>query len=416
MRIAVIGGGISGMTAAYLLSADHEITLFEADERIGGHTHTVPVRTAGGRTRMVDTGFIVFNTATYPNFVKLMLRLGVAWQPSDMSFSVHCERTGLLFSPRNLDALFVQRRNLLRPAFYRMLAEALRFRLAARRLMEAEDDATTMESYLRRGHYSEMFTERFLLPMGSAVWSTDRERFRRFPVAYLARFFHNHGFLNIRHQPQWLTIRGGSHRYIPPLTRSYADRIRLGSPVTAIRRTPGAVAVTVANQPAEDFDQVVLAVHSDQALRMLADPTDAEWAVLGAIGYQENIAMLHTDPSLLPPHPAAWASWNYHIPRQPSDRVALTYYMNRLQGLEGPEHFCVTLNRPEAAAPDKQIATMVYHHPLYDPPGLKARRQWHAISGRNRTHYCGAYWGYGFHEDGVNSALAVAGQFGKGLD
>jgi uncharacterized protein len=415
MRIAVIGSGIAGMTAAHLLSPDHEVILFEAARRIGGHTHTVRVDFPGGLSYAVDTGFIVFNAATYPNFIRLLKRLGVGWQPSDMSFSVQCERTGLVFSPQNLDALFVQRRNLLRPGFLRMLVEALHFRRAARHLMETGDNATTLGSYLRKKRYSAMFADQFILPMGSAIWSSDPERFRDFPVGYLARFFHNHGFLNVRQQPQWLAVRGGSSSYIAPLTRPFQRGIRLNSPVIAVRRDAEAVQITAAHQPPERFDQVIMATHSDQALAMLVDATDTERAVLGAIPYQENLTVLHTDRRLLPPQSAAWASWNYHIPRHPTGRVALTYLMNRLQDLEAPEQFLVTLNRPEAVAPEREIARMVYHHPIYDPPGLKARHQHATISGHNRTHFCGAYWGYGFHEDGVKSALAVAAHFGRGL-
>lgn len=415
MRIAIIGGGISGMTVAHLLCKDHQVTLFEADRRIGGHTHTVSVTAENGRRHAVDTGFIVFNEATYPNFIRLMQHLRVAWQPSDMSFSVQCERTGLLYSPQSLKALFLQRENLLRPDFQRMLFDALRFRRAARRLMVSGDDRTTLGNYLRSNHYGPLFIDKFIVPMGSAIWSSDPERFLDFPVSYLARFFHNHGFLNALHQPRWLAIQGGSHRYIPPLTRPYRERIRLDSPVTAVRRASDGVDITVSDHPPERFDQVVIAAHSDQALGMLADPTDAERAVLGAIPYQENLTVLHTDARLLPPVPIARASWNYHIPAEPTRRVALTYYMNRLQKLDAPEHYCVTLNRPAAVAPERRIANILYHHPIYDPPGLQARRQWETISGRNRTHYCGAYWGYGFHEDGVNSALSVAACFGKAL-
>jgi uncharacterized protein len=415
MRIAIIGGGISGMTAAHLLSRDHDVTLFESDARIGGHTHTVTVNLPGGRSYAVDTGFIVFNATTYPNFMRLLQRLGVPWQPSDMSFSVQCERTGLLFSPKNLDALFVQRRNLLRPGFYRMLADAQRFRRAARRLMASGDDTTTLGAYLRANRYGTLFTDQFLLPMSSALWSSDPDRVGDFPVRYLAQFFHNHGFLNMRHQPQWLTVRGGSNSYIEPLVRPFRENIRLNSPVTAVRRAPDGVSITVAHQSSERFDHVVMANHSDQALRMLADATDAERSILGAIPYQENLAVLHTDRRLLPSSPAAWSSWNYHIPAKPLGRASLTYLMNRLQNLDAPETLCVTLNRPDAIAPERVLARMVYHHPIYDPPGLKARRQHALISGHNRTHYCGAYWGYGFHEDGVNSALAVAANFGRGL-
>ena len=414
MRIAVIGAGISGLTAAYLLSQDHDIVVFEGNDYIGGHTHTIDVQAADGRTYAVDTGFIVFNENTYPNFMALMKRLGVAWQPSNMSFSVQCEITGLYFSPSSLNAMFAQRKNLLRPSFYRMLVDALRFRRQALELLETEDYSRTLQAYLEEKGYSRAFIENFIIPMGGAIWSADPVRFREFPARYLVEFFDNHGILNIYDQPQWLTIQGGSRQYIAPLTRSFQQGIRLSTPVDAIKRFKDHVVVTAKGQT-ESFDQVVLAVHSDQALHMLSDPTDTERDVLGVIPYQENLAVLHRDASLLPPKKSAWASWNYFIPKREKGRVALTYYMNRLQSLNSSEHFYVTLNMPEKIASRKIIASLIYHHPVYDPKSLQARRRQDELNGQNRTYYCGAYWGYGFHEDGVNSALAVCKHFGKEL-
>jgi predicted NAD/FAD-binding protein len=414
MRIAVIGAGISGLVCAYLLSDEHEVTVYEANDYIGGHTHTIDVPLAG-RTYSVDTGFIVFNLKTYPNFLKLMQILGVAWQPSNMSFSLHCLRTGIFYSPSTLNSLFAQRSNILRPGFYRMLLDALRFRREALSLLQTNDDRTTLSAYLRQNRYSDLFIEKFIIPMGAAIWSADPDQFRDFPARYLVEFFHNHGFLNLRDQPQWLVVKGGSRQYIEPLTRPFRDQIRLNAPVAAVQRSADQVTVTTAGGDRDRFDRVIIAAHSDQALAMLADPSDREREILGPIPYQENHTILHTDSNVLPPKRAAWASWNYRIPKAERGRVALTYDMNLLQGLNAPEEFCVSLNMTEDIDPRKIIRSLVYHHPVYDPRSLAARRGQEALNGVNRTYYCGAYWGYGFHEDGVNSALAVCNHFGKAL-
>ncbi|MBW2449379.1 MAG: FAD-dependent oxidoreductase [Deltaproteobacteria bacterium] len=414
MRIAVIGSGISGMVAAYLLCQDNEIIMYEANDTIGGHTNTIDVLIEG-ITYPVDTGFIVFNEKTYPNFIKLMRSLGVTWQPSNMSFSVQCDQTGLIFSPSSFNALFVQRKNLFRPSFYRMIWDALRFRREASELIRSDNYSITLQAYLEQNNYSQPFIEHFIIPMGEAIWSADPVQFREFPARYLVEFFNNHGFLNIRHQPQWLVIKGGSKQYIGPLTRPYKDQIRLNSPVVSVKRFPENVEITTKEGDKASFDQVVIATHSDQALQMLADSSDLEIEILSAIPYQENLAVLHTDKSLLPPKRPAWASWNYHIPKEEKGRVALTYNMNILQSLEATEAFCVTLNMPEKIHPDHVIQRIIYHHPVYDPNSLSARRKQDELNGKNRTYFCGAYWGYGFHEDGVNSALSVCKHFGKTL-
>jgi len=414
MKIAVIGSGISGMTAAYLLSEDHEVVLFEANDYIGGHTNTADV-TLNGRQYPVDTGFIVFNAKTYLNFIKLMKRLGIGWQNSVMSFSVQCEKTGLEFSPSTLNSLFIQRRNLFRPTFYRMLWDVARFKRDAEVLLMTGDYDLTLSDYLTQKGYSKGFVQHFIIPMGEAIWSADPATFNRFPVRYFAEFFKNHGFLNVKDQPQWLTIKGGSRQYIKPLTQPYRDRIRVGCPVAAVRRRAECVEVQPANEPTEKFDNVVIATHSDQALKILEDPTDAERKILGTIPYQENIAVLHSDESLLPSKRAAWASWNYHIPKKDLGRVAVTYDMNILQSIGAPRELCVSLNLTKAIDPAKIYKQMTYHHPVYNPESLAARHSHSDISGINRTHFCGAYWGYGFHEDGVKSALEVCKGFGKTL-
>ncbi len=415
MKIAIVGAGISGLTAAYLLCEDHEVAVFEANDYIGGHTNTVQC-TSGGKSHAVDTGFIVFNEKTYPHFVTLMNRLGVSWRNSDMSFSVQCARTGLEFKPSNLDTMFAQRKNFFRLSFYRMLADALRFRKECEALLDKEgDDNQTLGEFLAENRYSKDFVEHFIIPMGEAIWSADPAGFTDFPVRYFAAFFKNHGFLNLKDQPQWLTIRGGSSSYIEPLTRAFADRIRLNCPISEIRRSDAQVTVTPAGAEPEAFDQVVIAAHSDQALAMLADPTPQEREILGAIAYQENDTVLHTDTSMLPTRRKAWAAWNYFIPPEETGRVAITYDMNILQGLGAEDEFCTTLNRTSAVDPAKIIRRIIYHHPIYTPTSLAARNRRAEISGKNRTWYCGAYWHYGFHEDGARSAAEVCRHFGKEL-
>ena len=414
MRIAIIGAGISGMVAAYLLSEDHNVVVFEANEYIGGHTHTINV-THNEVIYPVDTGFIVFNEKTYPNFLTLMQRLGVAWQNSNMSFSVINEKTELEFCPTSLNSLFAQRRNLVRPSFYRMLRDVFRFRREFEALLSQDSYQTTLAEYLKANRYSESFIQDFIIPMGAAIWSADPKKFSEFPARYFVEFFRNHGFLNVRDQPQWLVIKGGSRQYIEPLTTSYRNQIRLNNPVESVQRFPDRVEVKTRNGEKARFDQVIIAAHSDQALAMLADPSDAERDILGAMPYQPNLTILHTDSSILPRRKIAWASWNYHIPRKESEGVAVTYNMNKLQSLNAPVTFCVTLNRADLIAPEQVIQTFEYHHPVYTPQSLHRRSQRDAINGVNRTYFCGAYWGYGFHEDGVNSALAVCQHFGKTL-
>ncbi len=414
MRIAIIGSGISGLTSAYLLNEDHEVVVYEANDYIGGHTNTVDV-SLNGQQYAVDTGFIVFNEKTYPNFRKLMKRLGVGWQNSVMSFSVQCDKTGLEFNPSTLNSLFIQRRNLLRPSFYRMLWDVMRFKRDSVALLESDDYKMTLADFLAGKGYSRAFVQHFIIPMGEAVWSSDPVTFNEFPARYFAQFFKNHGFLNIKDQPQWLTVKGRSRQYIKPITKSYADQIRVNCPVASVRRHADSVEIHPQNQAAEKFDQVVIATHSDQALSLLDDPTDAEQNILGAIPYQENQAVLHHDESLLPSKKAAWASWNYHIPKEDLGRVAVTYDMNILQSIGAPKELCVSLNLAKAIDPAKIYREMIYHHPVYNPESLTARHSHREINGVNRTYYAGAYWGYGFHEDGVVSALDVCKHFGKTL-
>lgn len=412
MKIAVVGTGIAGNVCAHLLAGEHALTVFEQNDYVGGHSNTVRVE-SGGRAHDIDTGFIVFNEERYPNFVRLLKKLDVGSQPSSMSFSVHSEADGLEYSNR---ALFAQRRNALRPRFWRMLAEIARFKIGARALLEDPDDSVLLGTFLAEHRYSRTFIEHFLYPMGAAIWSADPRQMEAFPARFFAQFFANHRFLDVLGQPEWRVVRGGSKSYVDALTSGFRDRIRLGSKVTAIRRAKDHVLVTPRGGLPERFDEVIIASHGDEALAMLEDPSPDEREILGSFGFQENIAVLHTDTRLLPRRRRAWACWNAYVPRHSKGRVALTYDMNLLQGLQSEQEFLVTLNRVDEIDPRLILRTVRYHHPIFSRPAVRAQQRHSVISGRgNRTHFCGAYWGFGFHEDGVNSALAVARHFGKQL-
>jgi len=411
MRIAIVGAGISGLAAAHLLHPRHEITVFEAAGEPGGHTHTVPVETPSG-TQHVDTGFIVFNDRNYPHFERLLRQLGVGWQPAEMSFSVSDERGRFEYSSRSPNGLFACRRHLVSPAFHRMLADLRRFHRRARELARDGDDQISLRDWLERERFSASFIERLIVPQVAAVWSADPRSLWAFPARFLARFFEHHGMLGLVGRPRWRAIRGGSARYVEALTAPFADRLRLGTPVWWITRNHDHVLLKAQGAQPERYDQVVIATHSDQALALLADATPAEREILGAIRYQPNDTVLHTDTRLLPRRRRAWASWNYHLLEEPRDRVTVTYHMNRLQSLRAEREFCVTLNLTERIDPDRIIARMQYSHPVYTPQAIRAQARHPEISGVNRTHFCGAYWGWGFHEDGVRSALHVAEALG----
>ena len=355
MRIAIIGTGISGMVTAYLLSDSHDIAVFEKNEYIGGHTHTIDV-SIGGRRYAVDTGFIVFNEVTYPNFLKLLTRLGVEYQPSTMTFSVKSERDGIEYGAHDLNSIFAQRKNLLAPSFYRMIWDIFRFRREFGRLLEEERREEGLVTFLRSRGYSRRFINYFIIPLGSSLWSTDPKRIDDFPLATFVRFFENHGFLQIKNPFEWKVIKGGSARYVEKLIAPFSGKIRLGSPVRTAVRHRDHVEVRLDGGIVEPFDHVVLAVHSDQALAMLSDPTRAEREILGAIPYQENLTILHTDTRILPHRRRIWSSWNYCIPREQLNRAVITYDMNILQSLRAPEEFCVTLNRPEVIAKEESFA------------------------------------------------------------
>ncbi len=409
MRIAIIGSGIAGNVAARGLYRDHDITVYEAEDHVGGHTHTHRVDWQG-ENHQIDTGFIVFNERTYPNFIALLDELGVKSQPSSMSFSMSNEASGLEYNGSTINTLFAQRRNLLRPAFHRMIRDILRFNGEAPALLETESEIS-LGAYLTSNAYSREFTGDYLIPMGAAIWSTDPERMLAFPARYFVRFFHLHGMLSVNDRPQWRAIAGGSARYAEQLVAPFKDRIRLACPVESIRRLPDRVMLKARGAEVERYDQVFMACHADQALRLLSDASQLEREIVGAIPYQQNDAVLHTDMSLLPRTRRAWAAWNYHVTPDAGARIALTYNMNILQSLRSRATFCVTLNRADRIDPAKVIKRLVYHHPLYTPAAVAAQRRQHEVNGVNRTYFCGAYWRFGFHEDGVVSAMEALRHF-----
>ena len=414
MKIAVIGTGIAGNVAAYHLAREHDVTVFEAVNRIGGHTNTVSVEHEG-QGYAVDTGFIVFNERTYPNFISLLDELGVAWQDSDMGFSVQHEGTGLEYSGSTLNTLFAQRSNIFKPSFHRMIREILRFNREAPRLLESNAPQISVQDYLANEKYSREFIDHFILPMGAAIWSAKPEVMGKMPAAFFIRFFQNHGMLSVNERPVWRVIKGGSNSYVDKLVAGHRDRIRLNAPVEYIRRFTGYVEVKVTGQEVEKFDQVFMACHGDQALQLLADPSMSEEQVLGKFQYQPNEAILHTDKTLMPKRYRAWAAWNYHIPAYSQERVAVTYNMNILQGIKAPVTFCVTLNHALAIRPEKIIGRYQYSHPVFTQESIEAQKRHAEINGIYRTYYCGAYWRNGFHEDGVVSALNALEHFEERL-
>lgn len=413
MNIAIIGTGIAGNVAAYKLRQEHDITVFEAGSYVGGHTNTVDVEEGANRLA-IDTGFIVFNDRTYPNFIGLLDEIGQASQPSVMSFSVQSEDSGLEYGGSSLNSLFAQRRNILRPAFYRMIRDILRFNEATLQHVEELDDSEALGAYLARNNYSKEFIDQYLVPMAAAIWSAEPIAILDMPVKFLVRFFANHGLLQTTDRPTWRVIKGGSREYVSKLVAGHRDRIRLNSPVQSVRRVGDGIELHSASGGKEYFDYVFVACHSDQALSLLADATDAERDVLGAIRYQANEAILHTDDSLMPKRKHAWAAWNYHIPQNPDRHVAVTYNMNILQGLETQNEYLVTLNNDRHIDPTKIIQRIGYEHPTYSQEAVRAQGRQADIN-CDRTFYCGAYWRNGFHEDGVVSALHALQHFEERL-
>jgi predicted NAD/FAD-binding protein len=413
MKIAIIGTGIAGNVAAYKLRENHEVTVFEAGPYVGGHTNTLDVY-EDGRRLAVDTGFIVFNDRTYPNFIRLLDELGQESQPSEMSFSVRAEKGGLEYSGSSLNALFAQRRNILRPPFYRMIRDILRFNEAALQASDSTDESETLGDYLRENRYSHEFIDHYLVPMAAAIWSAEPVSVIHMPVRFLVRFFANHGLLQLTDRPVWRVIKGGSREYVNKLVARHRDRIRLNSPVQSVRRVNDRIEVRSASGGAEFFDYVFAACHSDQALALLEDATAEERDVLGAIRYQPNEAILHTDDSLMPARHQAWAAWNYHIPQDPTRHVAVTYNMNILQGLTAKNQYLVTLNNDRHIDPARIIRRIRYEHPVYSRESVAAQERQAEIN-IDRTFFCGAYWRNGFHEDGVVSALNAVEHFEQRL-
>jgi len=410
MKIAIIGSGIAGNVAAYHLNKEHDITLFEQNSHIGGHTHTHSIDDAAGDLN-IDTGFIVLNDRTYPNFIKLLEELDVDIQKTEMSFSVKCENTGLEYNGNNLNTLFAQRSNLFSPVFYRMISDILRFNREATEAINDIDSDQSLGDFLDNGNYSEIFINKYIVPMGAAIWSTNPQDMFSFPARFFFRFFLNHGLLSVNDRPQWHVIKGGSNSYVKKLIEGFEDRIRTDCPVEKIVRHDDHVEIHTQNHGVERFDYVFIASHSDQALNMLQHPSTLERDTLSAIEYQENEAVLHTDRSLLPLRKNAWASWNYHIPTDARSNVALTYNMNILQGLQTDNTYCVTLNYTDQIDQGKILKTIQYDHPVFTPKSIIAQDNHRLINGTSRTYYCGAYWRNGFHEDGVVSALNALSHF-----
>ncbi|MEM7562200.1 MAG: FAD-dependent oxidoreductase [Pseudomonadota bacterium] len=409
MKLAIIGTGISGLSAAHYLPQSHEIDLYEKSDRIGGHTATVELEHEG-RAYAIDTGFIVYNDWTYPNFIEMLDQLGVENQPTEMSFSVRCDYNGLEYGGNNLNTLFAQRKNLLSPAFHRMLRDILRFNREAIADLERGHCSAEMRlgEYLAEKGYGQEFVQHYLLPMGCAIWSASTRRMIDFPLYFFVRFFKNHGLLSVNNRPQWRVVKGGSKSYLEPLTRKFRQSIHTGCGIKAVRRQAGSVELVLDNGELRQYDQVIFACHSDQALALLTDATQAERESLMAIPYQANEVVLHHDETVLPQSRRAWSSWNYRLQNQMQERAVLTYNMNILQGIKSDTTFCVTLNATETIAEDKILGRYEYSHPVFSLESVAAAKQIKEINGLNRTWFCGAYLGNGFHEDGVLSARQVA--------
>lgn len=415
MKIAIIGSGIAGLTSAYLLNRHHEITVFEAGDWVGGHTHTVNV-TVDGKSYAVDTGFIVFNDWTYPNFIRLLDQLGIGFKPTEMSFSVTDPLSGVEYNGNNLNSLFAQRSNLLSPKFIGMVRDILRFNREALDDLQHNriDAATTLGDYLKQRGYGERFTQHYIVPMGAAIWSMSLADMLDFPLQFFVRFFKNHGLLSVSNRPQWCVVEGGSSSYVAPLSAPFQQHIRLNCPVQRVERDEAGVTLH-STAGSERFDKVVFACHSDQALKLLTHPSQAEQEILGALPYADNDVVLHSDTRLLPKRPLAWASWNYRLGGPSNQPAAVTYNMNILQGIQSDTTFCVSLNQTALIDPTKILARYRYAHPQYSLAGMAAQARWEELLGAQHSYFCGAYWANGFHEDGVVSALRVAHAFGEVL-
>ena len=414
MKIAIIGTGISGLTSAYLLSKEHSVHVYESQDYIGGHVHTIPVH-LNGLSYEIDTGFIVFNERTYPNFNKLLNQINVLSKPTSMSFSVKCEKTGLEYNGTSINGLFAQRLNLLKPSFLLMVKDILRFNRDAKVFLNDSVEEITFGEFLKRGGYSNSLKNNYALPMASAIWSAKSKVIENANFRFFAQFFENHGMLNVNDRPQWRVIKGGSKQYTLKLIEPFKNNIRINSPVDKIIRKNEGIEVVFNKQQKELYDRVIIATHSDQALKMIENPSHEEREILSAIPYQTNVAHLHWDCSVLPKQKNAWASWNYFKPNKLKDETTVTYYMNMLQSLNIPRNICVSLNIEEHIDPKKIYKKIIYQHPVFTSQAILAQKRHKEIDGVDKIHFCGAYWGSGFHEDGINSALSVCKAFGRSL-
>lgn len=417
LKIVVIGSGISGNLTARLLATQHEVHLLEAADYAGGHTNTVRVATPDGDVA-VDTGFMVFNRHTYPNFNRMLDLLGVRTQASDMSFSVHADATGLEYNGTSLDGLFAQRSNLLRPAFYRLLRDIVRFNQAGRQLAATPDEGQclTLGEFLDNHQLGEQVRQLYLIPMLAAIWSADPTTVESLPARFILGFMNNHGLMQLRDRPQWRTVVGGAKQYVKRLIEPLSESVRLGDAAVNVTRLDYGVTVTTESGHTDSYDQVVLATHADQSLKLLTDASDDEHQILSKFPYQPNHAVLHSDTSQMPYRSRAWASWNYRIPADGTSAASVTYDLNRLQNLPTEQPIFVTLNPISPINKSLIHKEFSYQHPCYSIRSVSAQRRWQEINGTRRTWFCGAYWGFGFHEDGVNSALRVADAFGLSLD
>ena len=418
-NVAIIGTGISGLTCGYLLNKTADITVYEANDYIGGHTATKKI-IDDGIERNIDTGFIVFNDWTYPRFIKLMKQLDVAYQPTEMSFSVTSKKANIEYNGNTINSLFAQRRNILRPRFWRIVRDILKFNKACKAFVAEKRDTSsmTLQDVINELKLSDDFARYYILPMCAAIWSASLAQTRQFPLTFFLQFFNNHGLLNISDRPQWYTIKGGSSTYIPPLIASFQDKIKLSCGVTNVMKVGDTWQVTDTSGAQAIFDHVIFACHSDQALAMLDTPTDAQQAVLGAIGFAENDVVMHKDTNQLPKRKLAWASWNYRLKDDAGEEerpASVTYDMNILQRLDAPNTYCVTLNNTDEIDTSALLGSYQYAHPPFSEVMVNAQQRRSQICGLDNLHFCGAYWYNGFHEDGVHSALDVCERFGVNL-
>ena len=411
MRIAIVGAGISGMTAAYYLSRSHDVSVFEANDYIGGHANTATVKEKN-RSIPVDTGFIVFNQQNYPNLCRLFDELNVASINTDISFSVHCEQTGLEDNGTSFNKLFSQRRNIINIQFWKMLKDINRFHKEAVELLNAGmDDRITVEEFSKQKGYGDAFLTQYLIPLGASLWSSPADRFRQFPMLFVIEFLNNHCMLQLNGRPQWKTVKGGSKEYVSKLINSLKEKIQINNSVSRVIRHKSHVEIVSKHNNSLTFDEVIICCHSDQAIHLMQSPDEYELELLQQFQYQQNEAVLHTDISVLPKNKKAWASWNYRIPKENKDHVSVTYNMNCLQSLAAEETYCVSLNQTRHINKDKILKRIIYHHPQFSPGRSEAQSNHTKLIRRDRVSYCGAYWGYGFHEDGVSSALRVCDAF-----